>query len=163
MKKEFWIGTMGVLLALLSFGYSFYLNDKNKIAYVRSSEVLEQYKGMKYAHSLVEQNNSALRIKIDSIKIEYDKIMTSIKKEQEKAQQANNYFEKEITLLQEEFKNKNQNLVKVQLDKINTYIEKYSDSNGYKLVLGVATGGNILYGQKALDITEEITKGLNNE
>ncbi len=163
MNKEFWIGIIGILLALLSFGYSFYSNNSNKVAFVRSSEVLEQYKGMKYAHSLVEQNSSALKMKLDSIKIEYDKIMTSFKKEGEKSQQANNYFEKEVSLLQEDLKNKNQNVVKVQLDKINNYIEKYSQLNGYKLVLGVANGGNILYGQKALDITEEIINGLNNE
>lgn len=47
------------------------------------------------------------------------------------------------------------------LDRVNSYIESYAVKQGYTVVMGVTTSGNILYGSKEADITEDIIQGLN--
>ena len=46
-------------------------------------------------------------------------------------------------------------------DKIDTYLEKISAERGYDYVLIKGTSGSVLYGSKALDITEETVKAIN--
>lgn len=44
---------------------------------------------------------------------------------------------------------------------INAFINDYGKENGYNLILGATTMGNIAYGQKELNITERLVKVLN--
>ncbi len=41
------------------------------------------------------------------------------------------------------------------------YLEDYSKAHHYKYVLSTTLGGNILYGDKSLDITRDVLEGLN--
>lgn len=48
-------------------------------------------------------------------------------------------------------------------DKVSGYLEKYAKENGFALILNVKRGNAILYGDKGMDITDIIVKGLNEE
>jgi len=48
-------------------------------------------------------------------------------------------------------------------DKVSNYLEKYANKNGFALILNVKRGNAILYGDKGMDITDIIVKGLNEE
>jgi outer membrane protein len=53
------------------------------------------------------------------------------------------------------------NEVQTRLD---NYIVKYNKEKGYDFILSYSKGvGNILYANKALDITDDIVKGMNDE
>jgi outer membrane protein len=41
-------------------------------------------------------------------------------------------------------------------------VEEYGKENGYDLILGTTTSGNILYGTEKKDITEQVLNALNN-
>jgi len=49
------------------------------------------------------------------------------------------------------------------LNSIMEYLTEYNKDKGYNFILGNAFGGNILYANKALDITENVLKGLNEK
>jgi outer membrane protein len=57
---------------------------------------------------------------------------------------------------QEEF---NQGLQK----RLDDYLVKYNADKGYDYILSYAKGGSILFANKALDITEDVVKGMNAE
>ena len=59
--------------------------------------------------------------------------------------------ERRLTLQQEYF------------GRIHNFLKSYSEKEGYDLVLGYQDGGQVLYGHPAVNITEEVIAGLENE
>ena len=49
------------------------------------------------------------------------------------------------------------------ITQINTYLKKYGEAKGYKIILAATQYGNLAYADSALDITEEVLMGLNKE
>ena len=59
---------------------------------------------------------------------------------------------------------KEENSLNLDLQKrIEGFLEKYASENGYTFILSKHAGGSVLYGVKALDVTNEVVKGLNNQ
>lgn len=59
--------------------------------------------------------------------------------------------------LQEEGIVKNRQMI----DKIEQFLETYNKDKGYDYIFSYSFGGNLLYGDDALDITDEVIKGIN--
>ncbi|MDF1571364.1 MAG: OmpH family outer membrane protein [Bacteroidales bacterium] len=59
--------------------------------------------------------------------------------------------------LQEEGVVKNRQMI----DKIEQFLETYNKDKGYDYIFSYSFGGNLLYGNDALDITDEVIKGIN--
>lgn len=47
--------------------------------------------------------------------------------------------------------------------RLDNFLVKYNTNKGYDFILSYVKGGNILFANKALDITEEVIKGMNAE
>ncbi|WP_118972495.1 OmpH family outer membrane protein [Taibaiella koreensis] len=47
--------------------------------------------------------------------------------------------------------------------RLDNFLVKYNTDKGYDFILSYVKGGNILFANKALDITEEVIKGMNAE
>jgi len=54
-----------------------------------------------------------------------------------------------------------QDINKKLYDKVQLYLKDYCKKNSHKMVLMYSKGGNLLYGDKSLDVTVEVVKGLN--
>lgn len=54
-----------------------------------------------------------------------------------------------------------QEINKKLYDKVQLYLKDYCKKNTHKMVLMYSKGGNLLYGDKSLDVTVEVVKGLN--
>ncbi|MCS5489582.1 OmpH family outer membrane protein [Algoriphagus limi] len=48
-------------------------------------------------------------------------------------------------------------------DKVQAYLKKYAEEQGLDLILSYTRGGAVWYGKGALDLTEEVVTGLNEE
>ncbi|NVK51055.1 MAG: OmpH family outer membrane protein [Cyclobacteriaceae bacterium] len=48
-------------------------------------------------------------------------------------------------------------------DKVQAYLTKYAEEQGLDLILSYTRGGAVWYGKNALDLTEEVVSGLNEE
>lgn len=59
--------------------------------------------------------------------------------------------------LQEEGVVKNRQMI----DKIEQFLKSYNEDKGYDYIFSYSFGGNLLYGDAALDITDEVIKGIN--
>lgn len=59
---------------------------------------------------------------------------------------------------------KEQEIFNKELQKrLDDYLVKYNTDKGYDFILSYVKGGNILFANKALDITEDVIKGMNTE
>jgi len=47
------------------------------------------------------------------------------------------------------------------ISKVRKFIDTYGEENGYDFIYGKNESGNVLYGNKELDITDDILKALN--
>lgn len=72
-----------------------------------------------------------------------------------------------LMLLQEKMSQdllKAESEVNTQLyDKVTSFLENYARENGFALILNVKRGNAVLYGDKGMDVTEIVVKGLNDE
>lgn len=48
-------------------------------------------------------------------------------------------------------------------DRLDNFLVKYNASKGYDFILSYVKGGNILFANKALDITADVIRGMNEE
>jgi outer membrane protein len=65
--------------------------------------------------------------------------------------------------LSQELMNEESKLNKELYDRITTYLKKYGQENGLQVVLKFDPTSDVLYGVEALDITNIVVKGLNDE
>ena len=49
------------------------------------------------------------------------------------------------------------------LNQVNSFVRKYGEENGFAMVYGTTSDGNILYGEAELDITDDLLTKLNHE
>ena len=47
------------------------------------------------------------------------------------------------------------------VEKINIFVAEYGKKKHYSVILGTGPGGNIIFGNQAYDITDEVAAGLN--
>jgi len=48
-------------------------------------------------------------------------------------------------------------------NRVQSYLTKFSEENGIDVVLNVQQGGSVLYSKQTLDVTKQVTAGLNQE
>lgn len=173
MKNRFLI----LLLALLFVGvaYLFYIqfNCRIKIGFVKSSELVYGYRGMTEAHSLQESKTNELKSNLDTLQADFQKAINQYNKEyaslseKERSEKENLLSIQEQNLklysqnIQNTIKQNDVNLTQGILNQINTYVEEYAKKKGYTIIFGTTTSGNILYGEPAIDVTDDVLKGLN--
>ena len=73
--------------------------------------------------------------------------------------QSNNYKAR----VEEQAAAKNEEIMQGVLNQINEYIAQYAEAEGYDIVLGTTTSGNILHSVDRCDITDNIIAGLNEQ
>jgi outer membrane protein len=144
-----------------------------KVAYIDTGKLLEQSKEMQSLKKQLEKDQAAIKGNVDTLTLEFQDELKKYEKDQVRMSP------KEKQLSQELLRSKQQQLMQYQqaiqqkvqgdeqkrtqeiLTTINAKIKEYGESKGYKLIFATA-GGNIAYGDKGVDITEEIVKLINN-
>lgn len=145
------------------------------IAYVNTDSVLSKYEMVKdIEEEIIEDKmtfEGRLKAQIDQIEKEYEYAQ----------QQAPNLTPQQQQMLQMEFAQKEQNLMKSKQDleqqfmerqnekneqlyaKIHEFLKGYSDRKGYDLILSYNGYGNVLYANDRFDITNVVVDSLNAE
>ncbi|HSZ71426.1 MAG TPA: OmpH family outer membrane protein [Cytophagaceae bacterium] len=173
MKYIYQIVGVVVLSVLISFGVSRWLTPK--VVYVRVAEVVNKYEGMLEAKNSYKQKMANWQANVDTLELDYQKMVSKYqlesasmsagqKKEREESlrtqrQNVQNY----ITTLEKKAQEEDEKMTKAVINQINASIEEYAKSKGYDYVLGTTNEGNILYGVKSNDITDETLVYLNNQ
>lgn len=173
MKKEYVV--IGLLFVITWSAVAWVKFSEKKIAYIRSSELVNQYLGMKEARKIFEikangwqSNIDSMAFKLDMEIKEYERNYKSMDSKsraifQESLSRQRNDLENYTEVIREKIKEEDSKMTQAVLDRINTSVEEYAKAEGYSVVMGTTTSGNILYGEEPVDITMAVLEKINQE
>jgi len=160
----------GLVILLVLF---FFKSDK--IYYVDSAKLINNYKGMSDARKAYQQKATVWKSNIDTLVSEIQGELKKYEKEspkmtvkerelsrqliQSKQQQLGDYQK----AAGEKAAQEDGEMTRQVISEINSYIKEYAKGKGYKIVLAATEYGNIAYAQEGMDITEDVLRGLNNK
>lgn len=163
---------LSIAIAVVAFYFS---QKSTDLVYVDVNKLIEGYKRTEKAKKEFEKKASEMKTNVDSLLTGWQKELKNYEKERttlsdkelklkqellsNKQKQINGYQEAIQKQIQEEDKKMTQTVV----NDINDYIKEFGKKNGYKIIFGASGSGNIMYGDEAADLTEEVLKGLNAE
>lgn len=161
--------TLGLTVFLLFDKYT----GEKKIAYVRSTELVYGYLGMKEAGSKFQEKTQMWQANVDTLQRDYQSTLSAftseaarlsekerMEREQYLAQQQQSlmqYTQAINSKMQEEDKKMTEGV----LNQVNSFVEQYGKDHGYEIILGTTLSGSLLYGDNAIDITDEVLAALN--
>jgi len=161
MRKILTVALIGLFLFTgLSFA------QEAKIGFVDLSRSFDEYQKTKDFDKDLEKRGDIKQQEREKIVKEIRKLRDEAELMNEKAKEKKEgEIETQIRSLQEfdqeaksELTKERDDMVRDILKEMNTVIQKYGESNGYSIILNDRV---LLYGGKALDITDEIIKILN--
>ncbi|WP_421762853.1 OmpH family outer membrane protein [Ekhidna sp.] len=170
--KQFSIGLFTAIIIALGISI-FKLFFEQKVVYVETNKLLENYEGMKTARAEFQQKATQWQANIDTLKAELDREIKSYEaakgrmsmKERELNEKLISTKRQQFIDYQNGIQQKSQQedfqMTEKVLTEINAFIESYGKQNGYDLILGANNSGNIVYANDYLDITSELQKALN--
>ncbi|MDB5134370.1 MAG: outer membrane protein [Mucilaginibacter sp.] len=150
-------------------------SKNDKMAYVDSARILNEYKGSAEAKKAFQSKAKTWQTNIDTLTNEvkyaiqkYEKsIATLSPKEQILTKQLIQTKQKALTdyqhAIQDNAKEEDGKLTKGIVTEINAFLLKYGKKHNYKLILIANQSGTIAYGREGLDITTEVIEDINNE
>jgi len=161
-----------ILITVAGIGAYHYTSSNSTQAYVDTAQMMAKYKGMEKVQQEIEAKTKILYANVDTLAMEiqleikaYEKERSSMSERERKAkeelighkqQQFMGY--KEAT--QKRAAEEQQVITNKALLKINDVIKEYGKSHNYTIIFGT-TGGNIVYADDAINITDEIVEILN--
>lgn len=169
-----WIYHALLIISISFLLFNFFLKG-DKIAYVDSARILNEYKGSAEAKKAYQDKAKLWQTNIDTLTNEvrrsiqkYEKSLAIMsKKEQEMAKQLIQTKQKQLgdyqRGIQENAKQEDGKLTQTIVAQINAFLMKYGKKNNYKIILIANQSGTIAYAREGLDITSEVIDQLNKE
>lgn len=148
-----------------------------KIGYVDIDTLESQYDYFKKRKSEFETRQKSIDAELERMANSLQTDYINLQKKAEKgelSQSEGEAAQQSLMKRQQELEVKRQNLAEKYLkdqetfnkeihDNLHAYIEKYNEEKGYDYILSYSKDGSILFANKALDVTQDIVDGMNNE
>ena len=165
---------MSAVLVFVLFAFS--SCEKNqKVVYVRSLELVEKFEGHKEAKADFELRKKGWQANLDSLQVDFKRAenkyqleMADLSEGEKKAkenvlgrQQQN--LRQYAEVLDQKAAEEDQKLVNGILKQIDDFVTIYCEEKGYDIVIGTTNTGNLMYGKKELDITDELIEAINKD
>lgn len=151
------------------------LTGKKKIVFIRINESIEKFEGMKEARSLFDQKKIVWKTSTDTLEAryrnsqqEYNTSFAKLSADERKTYQMSLQRQYDDMLryqqaIEEQAKKEENELITGVVTQINSYAEEMAKRHAYDIILGASTTtGNVMYGVKEMDITDEFIAEMNN-
>lgn len=148
-------------------------NVPTRFAYVETSRIMKGYKlAISIENDLKRKNEEwqadlaiirdSLKAAMDTMSKYFDHSSPTRKKElqlnlatwEQRAEKFREANQERMTQLRREKR------VEISAE-VNRFLQSYGKENGWSIIWGTVPGGNIVYGDSAYDITDEVLRGLN--
>ncbi|KAB2859616.1 MAG: OmpH family outer membrane protein [Flavobacteriales bacterium] len=173
MKKNITIIGLTVFVAINLVMNIIDRKTNKKIAYVRSQDLVYAYTGMKEMQLKFQDQSKTWEANLDTLKMDFQRAVAQYQNDAAKLtaqerltrenmldmQQKNVY--KYAESIAAKSKEEEEKMLGGVLNQVNSFVEKYGKKNGYDLILGTTSSGSILYGEEAIDITQELIEEIN--
>ena len=167
---------LAIFIAVLGIGVQFLKESSDlKIGYIRTSHLLENYRGMKEVDAVLSQKRIEWQSKLDTLKMDYNRAFSKYSSEvsglseEERInregllKQQNDNLMRYAQELDNQASEQEAKLTEGVLRQVDDYLKKYAKKNDYKVILGTTTTGSLLYADESMDITEEVLKTINRD
>jgi outer membrane protein len=159
---------------LLSLGAIPALGADIKVGFIDSERIFNEYKGVQEAQKQFDQDiqtwkaqATEMKNAVDNLRQEIDtqRLMLSESKLQEKEAELQTKIRDHESFVQRiwgpggELEQRNEALTKPIIAKIRQIVDKIGLDENYSIILDAADG-NIVFGNKALDLTDRVLEGL---
>jgi outer membrane protein len=164
------------VLTIASLGFNLYLyTSRPKLAYVRSHDLIEKYAGTVDARADFERKKSAMVANVDSLKalferarVEYMNRAGSMSQAQRSEREnsltlQHNQLQQYNAAIDSKIDEEDNKMMGAVLNQINSFVEDYAQKNDLDVIMGTTLAGSLLYGEKSLDITDQLLVELNNK
>ncbi len=150
---------------ILGWGYP---NNSPRIAYVSIQKLLYHYEGMQEAKVRFDQEKQEMLTQMDSLKLTWERSLNTYQNDKDErmaaiAQQQEQHYRAYAQGIARKIEEKDKAMMQSVLNQVNSFIEKFAQEQGYDIILGTDGTGNLLYGNKEMDITETLTQAINQE
>ena len=154
-----------LVIATATLGY-LQVSSTERIAYVDTNKLLNNYEGMKAARAAYQQKAGTWKANIDTLAAEvkqeimtYEKEQSAMSaKERELAQKLIQTKQQQLAdyqrAIQDQAAQEDQQMTASVLTQVNAYLVEYGQNHQYKLILAATDMGNIVYAQEGIDITD---------
>ena len=148
-----------------------------KIAYVNLDTLGEKYEYFKLRKAEFEKKTANMEAEVEKLAQNLQSEYAAFQKKAQAGtltQAEGEAGQKKLGQMQQNIETRRQSLgsqlmkeqetFNAELQKrLDDYLVKYNEDKGYDLILSYVKGGNILFANKALDITDDVIKGMNAE
>ncbi|PWG81344.1 OmpH family outer membrane protein [Pararcticibacter amylolyticus] len=160
-----------VVISLLVLSF----RNNDKIAYVESGKLLNEYKGSEKARKEFQKKATEWQANIDTLETEVKNAMKKYEKdlpgmtarEQKMGRELINTKRSALVNYQraisENAKQENAKLMQGVFSTINSFLTEYGKKNGYKMIFIANESGTIAYAREGLDLTSRVLQELNDE
>ena len=170
--KDIFIIGISVTVAVVS---SYFINQttREKVAYVRSHDLIYDYEGTKEAMAKFDDKKMSWQANVDTLKQDFQRSIATYNRDYEKLSVSERRQREEMLNSQQQqlemysqaidgrIREEDRKMMEAVLNQVNSFIEDYAEVEGYDIILGTTQDGSILYGKEHLDITEQVLKELN--
>lgn len=163
-----------LLLVSVSVGYNIYFTANSpNLAFIRSHDLISKYAGTVEARAEFEKKKSAMMANVDSLKSLFERsrqgyaeragsMSASLRKETEdRLDQQHAQVLQYTSAIQNKIDEEDSKLMSAVLTQVNSFVEEYAKANDLDIVMGTTLSGNLLYGNKSMDVTEDLLEKLN--
>lgn len=167
----------GILIAVNFIGllvlFFLHFQQRDKVLYVDSSKLINNYKGMTDARDVYQKKAQTWKANIDTlvkeVQVEVQRFeresakMTARERDlakqliQTKQKQASDYQK----ATSEKASQEDNEMTRKVIDVINAYVKEYGRKHNCKIIFAATEYGNIAYALDELDVTDEILEELN--
>lgn len=149
--------------------------QQNKIGYVDSVKVMEEYQEKIDVDARFKTKADAMTKKRDSIsqafQMELQEFQTKAQKMSQKnaqeeyaqLQQRGQFVGQQLQQEEQQLQQTGQAEMDSLVRKVKKEIRAYGKANGYTYILGGGEGGSVIYGEEANDVTDAVLKILNDK
>lgn len=148
-------------------------DSKEKLVYINSAQLLNEYKGMQKARQAFQIKSKKWQSNIDSLVSDienliviHEKGMPAMTKKEVVASKAGiEAKQRELMKYQEAIRNnaaaEDEKMTQNVLNEVNDFLVEFGKANDYKIILSATSAGNIVYAEESLDITSQVIDALN--
>ncbi len=160
-------------IASMVFAISSRPTAADTMAFVRIDAVFAQYAGMKDVQSVLEAKHTSWQSEIDTLQSDYRNTVATLGRdykslpfdERKRLEELVSVQEHNLTShassLSNRMQEEREKLLSGVMNQLNAAISSYATEHDLAIVFGINGDGSILYGRKALDITDQIVADLN--
>lgn len=152
------------IIVLLTIMFGLFSCGEEKpggIGFMENARVFEDFEMKKDYDKRIEEDMSAETKLLDSLELQLGQVMQS--GDSLKAYQLRRQHYVVEQQYNEKFQENSNRYTQEVNDRLNKYIEKYSEENGYDFILGSNGQGNVMYANKENNVTEDLIKFINSE